>query len=166
MQEGRRKRYILRFLYESKLIEKKSGKVSLIEADFRGAKLDRIALPKTSLTGARFEGASLVNAKLEGTELISAHLEDTQLMDAKLRKAVLIRAHLVRANLTKADLRGANLIAANLEGAVLVKTELEGAEYVDDEESPYYTHWPRGFNPRSAGAAPTDFPRRYDEDSD
>jgi Pentapeptide repeats (8 copies) len=84
-----RKRILLLFLYESRLIDKEKQVVTLIRAN----------LSRANLQGVDLRGANLVGANLQ--------------------KANLRRANLQRANLRRAYLRGANLEQTLLHGADL-----------------------------------------------
>ena len=125
---GKRKGEIVRFLYESGLIDSKSGIV-----DLRSADLDDAALM----------GVSLKGADLSGADLSGADLWEANLWEADLSYANFTSANLVRADLTLADLRGANLSGtdlgdaaftranlstANLTSASLIRADLSGAD--------------------------------------
>jgi hypothetical protein len=88
----RRKRAVMRFLWELKLIQRIGGRDPII--DLQGADLRRTAL---------------FRAKLRGAKLYGAHLDDAELYDADLRGAILGFTTLRRVDLRDADLRGASL---------------------------------------------------------
>ena len=80
-------------------------------------------------------------------------LAEADLAGANLRQSDFLESRLAGANLSKADLRGANLQWAILSDAYpwwrqpgRRVVHLEGARY------DRFTRWPRGFNPRAAGA--------------
>jgi uncharacterized protein YjbI with pentapeptide repeats len=101
---SKRKRSLMRFLYESHLIEGE--------------------LPAIRLSRARFGGASLENSVLEGANLSGAWLV----------KADLSKTNLKRAILSGADLSGANLRAVLLSGADLSSADLSDAEGLTQEQ--------------------------------
>jgi len=110
---GRRKRRVLRFLYESGLISKGSAVVDLTKADLRGAELRGADLSEVALSGIDLRGEETT-------------LEFATLVGADLRRAHLRRAHLREANLLAADLSGADLRGANLQGIKgIINEELE-----------------------------------------
>ena len=102
--DGIRKGLLLRFLYESQLIEKDKVVVSLIGAD----------LSEANLRDAYLHDAGLYGANLRGADLSEANLRDAHLYGADLRGA----------NLSGADLSGAEVSdelsrAKSLEGATM-----------------------------------------------
>jgi uncharacterized protein YjbI with pentapeptide repeats len=99
-----RKRSALQFLYESGLIRKPEGIISL-----RGADLRETNLGIAQLNGADLSGANLMGANLEEADLNGANLEDINLEGAKLKGAKLAGANLRYSNLRNANLRQANL---------------------------------------------------------
>jgi uncharacterized protein YjbI with pentapeptide repeats len=113
-----RKKSVLQFLYESRLLHKDKPIVDLGEAD----------LSKANLAGADLFGASFHEADLSGADLSGANLMFTNLEGASLEGANLSGANLVRANLAGANLAGANLSNAFLEKASLEKASLRGAD--------------------------------------
>lgn len=103
------------------------------------------------LMGAQLEGANLWGLNLKESNLSGANLDKTNLGVAHLIKANLhgtsfVEANLWGANLKNADLSGARLEGANLTGAALDGADLHQAKYNNS------TVWPRGFNPKAAGA--------------
>jgi uncharacterized protein YjbI with pentapeptide repeats len=128
--DGERKRSVVDFLFEARLIDKNSkglGDWPLKEADLREADLREAHLVKTNLSYARLSEADLKRADLRGADLHGA----------KLSKAVLSRARLgpppsegddAEPNPTPADLREADLSGANLSRADLSKANLGGGK--------------------------------------
>ncbi|MDO8974890.1 pentapeptide repeat-containing protein [Reyranella sp.] len=126
-----------------------SGRV-LNGADFSGAKL----------RGANLRGASLKRATLVGADLSGANLAGADLSEADLRGALgalaVDNVNLTGANLAGVELRGslsatklqnANLAGANLANALATgRVDLSAATYDDS------TKWPKGLDPRAAGA--------------
>jgi hypothetical protein len=100
--DATRKRHLLQFLYEARLIYKEGRVVPLDGANLRDANLRYITLEGAALDGAILENTDLRGADLRGDELVNAHLH---------RKEKL--------NLRGADLTGANLADTNLAGANL-----------------------------------------------
>jgi pentapeptide repeat protein len=88
-----------------------------------------------------FNDIGLSHARLRGL-----HLDESRFRGAILREALLDGADLTNARLKGADLSGAHLYGTKLKGAEFERTILTGAKY--DE----LTEWPKGFNPKAAGA--------------
>ncbi len=126
--DNERKGNILKFLYESGLIEQDEPIIRLDQANLAGADL-KIAYLKgaylgaSNLDGANLQGASLVEAKLLFADLIRADLSEADLQDANLAGT-----DLSGANLSKTDMQGANLHNANLNGA-----DLKGAKITEEQ---------------------------------
>jgi hypothetical protein len=100
---------VLRFLYETKLIQtqqtpeaaRKAPVISLKFAVMQGIDLHRRQLLKgADLTQATLTNADLTGANLTGTDLTGANLTWVRLAGAKLDKAILTRADLTHADLT------------------------------------------------------------------
>jgi len=133
---GRRKRTVLVFLREARLINSKArwreGRlaayaclVGLEDADLKDACLREARLISTD----RQEAVSLEGADLERADLVNADLER-----ADLRKVVLKSADLSGADLSEADLSGAVLTNATVTDAQLGTCEsLEGATMTDGQ---------------------------------
>jgi uncharacterized protein YjbI with pentapeptide repeats len=113
-----RKRRVLQFLHESKLIDKGKSIVALNEAD----------LSETDLSFANLYGADLSKTDLSGADLMFANLLEANLMEADLSGASLIGAGLIGASLIKADLNGSDLSGANLDGSDLSGANLSGSD--------------------------------------
>lgn len=151
--DGVRKGELLKFLYQSKLINAQCQAnsapnqvepCSIIDLD--GARLERVVfesnekvqLPGVDLQSAKLEGANLPEIQLSkanmekvtltGATLTGALLNETQLKNARLERAQLSNANLYNAILAWADLRGATLTNANLIGADLRCAQLQGAD--------------------------------------
>jgi hypothetical protein len=171
--DGQRKGTVVRFLWESHLISRPHPVISLFHDDLNGAVFTnanfyQVYLGQVGLTNANFAGASLLGAYLRGAVLIQANLKNAKLACYnQIYCANLSGAYLMRANLTGADLDGANLSGAYLDGANLSHAKLAGVKL---QKAVYNTRsilvlngqgklvtdlptrWPRGFNPRAAGA--------------
>ena len=111
-----RKRSVLQFLYESRLIDVNKPIIALSNADLSGTDLSG-----ADLSGTDLSGLSLVRADLRGASLLRANLGETDLRGAKLSGA----------SLCEADLRGAKLSGANLSNADLNKANLGNADLGD-----------------------------------
>jgi hypothetical protein len=130
--DSNRKRSLMQFLHEAKLIRREElGRVGeeavnpvigLSGADLRDGYLRWLDLSKADLRGADLKGADLRNANLKSADLRGADLEGSDLRGALLTKAE---------DTEGADLKGADLRDANLKGADLSGANLEGA-LVDD----------------------------------
>ncbi len=140
-----RKRIILKFLYESGLIDKDGTIIGLNGANLRNADLHREWWHK---------------ANLHGVLLLKADLSEANLMSANLSRAELTKANLSRANLSGANLSGANLHGADLHDAKYNRAEMQeldpqGKPVLDEKGQPVIigvTQWPQGFDPKAAGA--------------
>jgi hypothetical protein len=127
--DAERKRNVIGFLYEARLINredrlKDDGIVRLAGANLIGAKLRGMKLEGAALNGANLKEAKLGNANLKkanlgGAELHGANLEGAELCGASLREA----------ELPEADLQGADLRGADLHGVCLVKAKLGGLNW-------------------------------------
>jgi len=171
--DGPRKGILVRFLWEAGLIIGPKPTLDLYEVDldgavFQQANLYEVYLSPLSLIGANFNDAKLKGAYLSGSVLIQSNLKQADL--ACWSRSVctdLSGAYLMRADLTNADLRGANLKGAHLDGADLSGAKLAGANLhnafynarpmkvrnVQGElVTNWPTRWPRGFDPKAAGA--------------
>src|SRR5262249_30608427 len=108
--DGRRRAIIMRFLYDSHLIDKERPIIDLKGVVLNEANQWFYALSNRgdvealSRTGANFEGVDL-----RGMNLRNASLSGVSLMNSVLRGAYLWEAELIGANLREADLRWANL---------------------------------------------------------
>ena len=111
-----RKRSVLQFLYDPRLLEKGKTVIDLSEADFT----------KADLTGANLSNADLKKTNFSGTNLSNADLSNAVLCEANLGGA-----HLEKANLTEVDLSGTNLSNAHLDEAVLIGANLNNAKLFD-----------------------------------
>ena len=132
--DGKRKRTVLLFLREARLINRYdfldpekwddvryyAHYVGLEDADLSNAELDRARLISTSGT----EPISLNGANLKGAKLRGANLRGAELRKADLSKADLSEADLSGTNLSEADLRQTRLFGDDLSGADLQPIDL------------------------------------------
>jgi len=147
--DGSRRRTIVEFLYEARLIgylyraaeddppEEKPAIIDLSGADLRGADLAGIDLAHADLRRANLNRANLsyaylyrvrlYEADLRGANLGNANLGNANLYGANLGAADLSVADLSVADLSVADLSAADLSAADLSAADLYKVDLTGA---------------------------------------
>jgi uncharacterized protein YjbI with pentapeptide repeats len=95
---------LMRFLYQTKLINNDYHIISMVGADLRGANLASLDLRDTDLTGA-----DLTDADLQGTNLSYATLSYANFTDANLRAADLAGAELHNMTVTGADMTGADM---------------------------------------------------------
>jgi uncharacterized protein YjbI with pentapeptide repeats len=122
--DGRRKRDVVRFLYETGLIyNHRPPVITLHRADLTGADLEGMSLCTHAYPGADFMGMTDLKAKAEqlGVDIYEiapphdyVHLAMVNLSGANLRGADLGGANLSGADLSGADLSGANLSYAHL----------------------------------------------------
>jgi uncharacterized protein YjbI with pentapeptide repeats len=128
-----RKRILLQFLYESKLIHRYTLAVSLVSANLSEANLGvadlfRADLSEANLSRANLREANLRECHLYGVNLHGASLLKANLFRADLPRADLSEADLSEANLSRVSLLRANLRETNLSGANLRRSTLSGAE--------------------------------------
>ncbi|WP_281558885.1 pentapeptide repeat-containing protein [Thalassomonas sp. RHCl1] len=133
--DGRRKGYLLRFLYEAGLISAAAPVITLGGGIFGEASVDETVLSRADLSGAVLSRVFLSEGYLTRVHLIAADLHGsllnkTNLVGADLRDADLSHASLKGAKLVNADLRG-----ANLEGADLSKANLRAAKVTAEQLS-------------------------------
>jgi uncharacterized protein YjbI with pentapeptide repeats len=136
-----RKRTVIRFLYESALMQEGNPTVDLATADLSNADLSLDVLSDADLSlvnlrGADLKTADLSDANLRGADLSNADLSNADLSYADLRYADLNRAALSSsADLSNADLSGAALASADLSGATLRDANLSYAGLTDADLS-------------------------------
>jgi hypothetical protein len=125
---GRRKRTVLLFLREARLINKQEGSPT-------GRKIYArvIGLRDADLTKADLRDAKLINTlRDEPISLKGANLEMADLEGADLREAKLVNVDLAHANLTAADLSFADLTGATVSQEQLAAcVSLEGTTLPD-----------------------------------
>jgi uncharacterized protein YjbI with pentapeptide repeats len=146
LRDAERKRSVVRFLYEAKLISVKKAIIDLSEADLSEANLSESNLSEANLSdtilcradlsgadlyqadlsGANLREAKLDNANLGGANLFGAKLEGVDLSNTLLYGVVLEKADLSNVNLIGADLKGLYLCETNLSGANLAEANLRG----------------------------------------
>ena len=131
-----RKRSLITFLAQSKLIDGMQPVIHLNDADLQEVNLSGLYLWGKNLVGADLRAANLQDASLSKAFLMGANLRD-----ADMRGALLWNTLLTHAKLEGADLRGANLINADLENTRLAGAKLKGALYSEK------TRFPSGFDP-------------------
>ena len=117
-----RKRSVLQFLYESRLIDREQA--LLHESDLIERQHNIVSLRGADLSGADLSGASENSYDLSGANLSGANL-----IDADLRESILIDAILIAA-----DLSGADLSRANLSGADLFRADLRRTKRITNEQ--------------------------------
>jgi hypothetical protein len=117
-----RKGSIVRFLYESELINKGDTAINLSGADLRKADLDRANLRWANLHKANLSEANLFEAILTDADLSSATMHKTTLCHADLQRTNLIFTYLIGADLRRAILSE----KTNLGGTILDKATLKG----------------------------------------
>jgi CheY-like chemotaxis protein len=114
--DAERKGSVLRFLYESSLIDNDKRII-----DLAGADLNRAALSGANLSGANLSGAVLRLVRLEGADLSGANLSG---------------ANLEGAGMSGASLEGANLEGANLSEAEVTREQLKTAKSLEKATPP------------------------------
>jgi uncharacterized protein YjbI with pentapeptide repeats len=133
-----RKRAVMTFLAETKLIQSVDEKAPIIRlggADLHGTNLvGLIPAPRGQLHGADLSFADLSNAALSQLDISDASLFAANLSDAHLRSAFLTGAELTGADLSGTDLMFADLSKSDLGGTILRDAKLLGAEGITREE--------------------------------
>ncbi len=154
VDKGELKGFLIRYLFEAKLIGGPSFDVKLKPIiDLSGADLTKVVLKDAWLYKIDLEGAWINKGNFKKTDLTEANLSRTRLInadltEANLSKAILRNADLTEANLSKATLRNADLRFADLSKAEeLSKGKLEHACYVKGTSGRYF---PPNFNPDEA----------------
>ncbi|WDE13726.1 pentapeptide repeat-containing protein [Thalassomonas haliotis] len=132
--DGRRKGYLLRFLYEAGLISAADpvltlgggilGESSVDETVLSRADLTGAVLSRLFLSGGYLTRVHLIAADLHGSNLNKANLVGTDLRDADISNASLKGAKLANADLRGANLKGADFSRANLRGAKVTAGQL------------------------------------------
>jgi uncharacterized protein YjbI with pentapeptide repeats len=131
-------------------------KPNLSRALLSGANLYHSILFHANLSSADLSNANLT-ANMENDDMSSANMRGAYLSYALLGNTKMNNTDLTEANLTGADLRGANLYGAILTGANLhdAKYNTKVIPTTDEQGNPITmqpTQWPKGFNPKAAGA--------------
>ncbi len=116
--DPRRKRSLVRFLYESGLIDKDKCIINLRKAD----------LSKVDLCGVDLHGADL-----HETILNEADMRVVNLFRADLHGAVMVKANLRSANFAQSNLIETILTEANLDGTSFSESDLTGAKVTPDQ---------------------------------
>jgi hypothetical protein len=129
-----RKRILVRFLYESQLLNKYTPEVDLNGADLRKADLSRLNLTNASLSNVRLGGADLHRANLKGADLSYSDL------------GVFSNGAPIRTDLSRANLSGANLSGANLRGADLREAQYLTQRQIQWTRGSHETTLPEGLN--------------------
>lgn len=138
---GKRKRHVMEFLRECKLINTLRPVVTLAGADLQQTDLSDFYLWGVNLGGTDLRGANLREASLNTAILASADLRNADLSNSNLTGAALWYADLRHANLEGANLQKANLIHARLDDSNLSSVDLKHALYSEE------TKFPNGFDP-------------------
>jgi uncharacterized protein YjbI with pentapeptide repeats len=107
--DGLRKRSVVQFLYEAKLITKDRNVLDLREA---------------FLNFANLNGANLTGVNLHGVSLTKAMMHDTELGQADLSDTIMFGADLLLANLRGADMRRAVLMSGNTDSIPLPRASV------------------------------------------
>ena len=111
--KNRRRGSLIRFLHETKLINKENSIISLMNAN-----IEEAYMRKFDLRDANLQGASMYKADLRGAVLKRANLEN---------------AYLVKTKLQGADFTDANLHDAKLTGAFFGEYRGEATKWPDDD---------------------------------
>jgi Pentapeptide repeats (8 copies) len=123
-----RKRSLIQFLSESKLLEI----ISLSGADLHGADLSKTNLSHVDLSNANLVGSNLTDADLSGADLSTADLRGSDLSFTNLSDAWIQGANLCGLDLTTAKLTNVDFEGVALTGAIMVSEK--GHEYIYNYE--------------------------------
>ena len=121
--DGDRKRFVLQFLREARLIMK----------DPEPLEGRTIQARVVGLTNVDLENADLSSIKLASTSLSRVNMKEANLSNSNLSDADLSCASLSGADLSRADLRDADLSDADLKNADLSYTDLRHAKITDEQ---------------------------------
>ena len=137
---GERKGLIIRFLYQSNLIQKGRPHIDLSGADLSNADLsgtdlgenrDRTFMSYLTLSEDHLAGVNLTNANLTEAKLSEANLVMANLTQANMTAANLIFADMRCTTLTGACIQDANLMGSNLSSATgLTQNQLQKASSI------------------------------------
>jgi hypothetical protein len=117
-----RKGSLIRFLYESGLLNQDECIIDLSQAD-----LSQVNLSSVNLSGIDLSNTNMTGAQLSDTELSNANLTNVNLLESKCVNANLREALLKGADLSSCDLSGANLTSAKMFQCKLLGARLNGA---------------------------------------
>lgn len=134
----KRKRDVLVFLYEHKLIMKNGLRI----VELRGADFSRADLTSVQIWDANLDGVNLSEADLSRASMCSFHAHSASMQEAVARGSTdlfedsmipyrstsLSGANLSDAMLRRARLAGCNLLSANFDGADLTQSDLRGTD--------------------------------------
>jgi len=126
--DPRRKKSVMHFLLDARLIQKDAPIIKLARADLSDIDLSGVNLGAADLSGANLSGANLSGANLSGAKLDTTYLSGANLSRVRLNGASLLIVSLRDADLSGADLSGANLSGALLTSATLSDTKLNAAD--------------------------------------
>lgn len=108
-----------------------AGDRHFINANLRGAKLDKLNLSDANLSWAKLNGATLRDATLRRVSLRRADLSEANLSGVNLESADLSGANFSGATLTGANLSSTDLTRTNLAGAILTEAKLPNGKVCD-----------------------------------
>lgn len=136
-----RKQKVLRFLNETKLIQRRSPEgepvISLRYAELQGVRLGHIGqLGGFELNGIVATNADLSNAHMLNAVVHGADLREADLSAADLTNADLLGASLLGADLTNTDLTNTDLTNTDLTDAKVTEEQLEAAESLEGATMP------------------------------
>lgn len=103
--DGDHKALLMRFLYDTKLINNDHRIITMIDVDVSGAHLQNGDLRDTALLGINLSGSDLRGSNFSYAELINANLSGVNLAGADLHASDLHNVILTGANLTGANLK-------------------------------------------------------------
>jgi Pentapeptide repeats (8 copies) len=139
--DGRRKRSVLQFLYESGVINATEAGFSLSGADLRKANLSWSNLRAANLRRTDLRGANLSVTNLHAIDLGGANLREAKLGGADLGRFKLSAAELIGTDLSETGIRGRDLsrtlwLATSLANATVTNEQLAECKSLQDAIMP------------------------------
>jgi len=159
--DGKRKAILLRFLFESGLLNQRNLVIELSGANMRNADFFKVDFDEVDLSGVDFQQSVLMYVNFQRSSLKRSDLSNSKLYVVEFDGADLAGLRAIGTSFAFTDFAGANLCGASFKGidpkatsiseakelsAVFTACNFEGAVY--DHE----TTWPDGFDPFRNGA--------------
>lgn len=106
-----------------------AGEHDLVQADFRGADLQRAVLSNRDFTGAKFEKANLGKADFSNSILRGASFTQADLTEANLSRCNSPNTGFVHVKMSNANWQSAKLVSSNFHSCNLSGSDLRGADF-------------------------------------
>lgn len=165
-----RNELVLRFLHDSGLNRVTSfSEAYVTEVDVRDADFHGFDFAGAFLAGGNFSSTDLRKANLDDSDIFEVDLSDVDLREATFLNASFFVVEMNQTDLRDADLRNSDLAVVDLRGADLRGADLRWKEandiQFDHASYDSRTKWPKGFDPKAAGAILVDEDGNPVEDS-